>query len=294
MATRVPPLQALRAFEAAARFRSFTRAAEHLGLTHGAISHQIKALETQIRTKLFRRDRGEMVLTETGQTLVLRVRQGLRMLESAFEPPSPKPTSQKLTISVLPSFATRWLVPRLHRFETQNPNLRLLIQSTQELATFDHDGVDLAIRYGPGGWPGLHEIKLMDEMVYPVCSPSYRGGKLPLTPGEMKIAVLLNNPRQPWGPWFYAAGVHPIEPENGASFTDASLLLAAAEQGQGIALARSSLVSNSLRAGQLIRLFDTEVPDIYSYYLVWRPADKNRTNRKRFCDWILQEAAIDE
>jgi LysR family transcriptional regulator, glycine cleavage system transcriptional activator len=289
LGSHLPPLQLLRGFEAAARHLSFTRAADELHLTHGAISHQIKALEGQLGTKLFHREGRKMVLTESGQILVLKIRQGLRLLEQAFEDASLRSNSGVLTISVLPAFAARWLVPRLASFQEQHSEIELNLRTTRELANLEKDGVDLAIRYGPGGWPGLQQEKLMEEIVFPVCSPTYRRGKLPKVPDELSRADLLRNPWQPWGPWFNAARLDLVEPRRGTSYTDAELLLEAAAEGLGIALARSTLVADDLHAGRLIRLFDVSVRDAYAYYLVWR-SDSGKLNIiRQFRDWIFEQ-----
>jgi len=292
MGSHLPALQLLRGFEAAARHLSFTRAADELHITHGAISHQIKALESQLGTELFRREGRQMVLTEAGQILVLKIRQGLRLLEQAFEDASQRSNSGVLTISVLPAFAARWLIPRLTFFQEQHPEIELNLRTTRELANLEHDGVDVAIRYGPGGWPGLQQEKLMDEVVFPVCSPTYRGGRIPKSPSELSRADLLRNPWQPWGPWFNAAGLDLVEPRRGASYSDAALLLEAAAEGLGIALARSMLVADDLQAGRLVRLFNISVPDAYAYYFVWSWNSRKQSVISQFRDWIFEQLTL--
>ncbi|SRR5579871_1334408 len=292
--SHIPPLQLLRGFEAAARHLSFTRAAAELHVTHGAISHQIRALETQLRTKLFRRQGRQMVLTERGQILVLQIRQGLRLLEQAFKGAGQYAQNNTLTISLLPAFASRWLIPRIGSFQSQHPDLQLNLRTTNELANLDSDGVDLAIRYGPGGWLGVQQEKLINESVFPVCSPNYRNGDYPLTLSQLVEADLLLNPHQPWEAWFNAAGADIRKPGRGTSYTDAALLLEAAAEGHGVALARGTLVANDLRSGRLMRLFECSVPDEYAYYLVWRADSRKLKTIALFRDWMLEQLRQDQ
>jgi LysR family transcriptional regulator, glycine cleavage system transcriptional activator len=293
-ASYIPPLQLLRGFEAAARHLSFTHAAAELHITHGAISHQIKGLETHLRTKLFRRQGRQMVLTERGQILVLQIRQGLKLLERAFEDPAQRARTDVLTISLLPAFAARWLIPRIGSFQSQHPQLQLNLRTTNELANLESDGVDLAIRYGPGGWLGVQQEKLINELVFPVCSPKYRNGNHPRTLSELARADLLLNPRQPWEPWFNAAGADIREPKRGTSYTDAALLLEAAAEGHGIALARGTLVTDDIRSGRLVRLFKCAVPDEYAYFLIWRSDSRKLKGIALFRDWIIQQLKLDK
>ncbi|HSK40020.1 MAG TPA: transcriptional regulator GcvA [Arenibaculum sp.] len=291
MPIHVPPLQTLRAFETAARHLSYSRAAEELRLTHSAISHHIKMLEGQLGKRLFRRAGHRMELTREGSDLVLKVRQGLRLLERAFEEAVTRPNSTILTVSVLPAFATRWLMPRLPRFHAAFPEIDMDLRTSSELARIGHDGVDLAIRYGPGGWPGLRHEKLMDEYVFPVCSPTYRAGALPKRPEDLRAEILLRNPSQPWEPWFHAACIDLDEPERGPSFSDAALLLQAAAAGQGIALARAALVEDDLHGGRLLRLFEASVRDAYAYYVVWRDDGDKQHAIEAFRSWIIAECS---
>lgn len=291
MPIHVPPLQTLRAFEAAARHLSYSRAADELRLTHSAISHHIKTLEGQLGKRLFRRAGHRMELTREGCDLVLKVRQGLRLLERAFEEALTRPKSTILTVSVLPAFAARWLVPRLPRFQAAFPEIDMDLRTSPDLARIGHEGADVAIRYGPGGWPGLRHEKLMDEYIFPVCSPTYRAGALPKHPEDLRAEILLRNPSQPWEPWFHAARIDLGEPERGPSFSDAALLLQAAAAGQGIALARAALVEDDLRGGCLLRLFEASVRDAYAYYVVWRDDGHKQQAIEAFRTWLIAECS---
>jgi LysR family transcriptional regulator, glycine cleavage system transcriptional activator len=288
MPARLPPLQAIVAFEAAARRQSYSRAAEELSLTHGAISHAIRGLEDRLGTRLFRREGRHMLLTQEGQTLAAQVRQGLRLLEKAFER-DPAAGPARLVVSALPAFATRWLVPRLARFHATHPNIAVDLRPAVELARLERDGIHVALRYGPGGWPGLQHERLMEERLFPVCSPTYRERRLPRRPADLADCVLLRHPRQPWAPWFAAAGLDLPEPAASPAYADAAMLLDAAASGQGIALARAALVDGDLRTGRLIRLFDVAISDGYGYWVVWRADTAQQREIEAFREWLMAE-----
>lgn len=209
----LPPLQTLRAFEAAVRLQSFTRAADELALTQGAISQHIRTLEAQIGYPLFMRERNGATPTHAAHALVLQVRQGLSVLERAFEPAlggrnRPRTCDVTLHVSVLPSVAERWLAPRLPRFAAAHPRIAIVLHPDAALAPLrKRDRIDVALRYGPGTWPGVVAEKLMNETVFPVASPAYRNrdGIAPRTPADLVRATLLRHAAQPWEPWFQAA-----------------------------------------------------------------------------------------
>jgi len=291
MARRLPPLSALRPFEAAARLESFSRAAEELHLTHGAISHQMKALEASLGAPLFRREGRKLLLTDAGQRFASRLRDLLGDLGAAVAEVTQRRDQQELTISVLPSFASLWLIPRLARFHAAHPEIDVNIRATQALAEFGADGVDLAIRIGGGDWPGLVAEKLFDEEVFPVASPRLDGGALPKRPEGLARAVLLRSERQPWTPWFRAMGLDWPEPSRGPIYSDETLLIQAAAEGIGVALARGALVAADLAAGRLIRLFPKRVPSRAAYYLVYPRAAAGLPRVRAFREWILAERA---
>ena len=280
ISSRIPPLQTLRVFEAAVRLRSFTRAADELALTQGAVSQHVRALESQLAVSLFERTPGGAVPTARAHDLALQVRQGLRVLERAFGETAhvrapvraPDNAPVRLTMSVLPVFAERWLAPRLPRFRAAHPEIALDMRPAVALAKLDHrDRVDVALRYGPGEWPGLHADKLMDEEVFPVASPHYRGGKLPRRFADLAHCTLLRHAAQPWEPWFQAAGLDMTEPSGAVSFTDGAQLLDAALRGDGIALARRSVIEADLASGRLVQLWKRSVIDVHAHFIVWRP-----------------------
>ncbi len=297
MIPNLPPIQSLRAFEAAARHLSYSRAAEELSLTHGAISHHIGRLEKELGgVRLFVRDGQRMLLTHAGQVFVIEVRQGLRLLMEAVENARTRPrrngANRALSVSVLPSLAARWLVPRLADFQATHPQIDIAIHPTSTLAALDgRDGIDLAIRYGPGKWYGLNAGLLMKSFIFPVCSPGFLSRMAINSSEDLLRSTLLRNPRQKWRPWFLAAGLDVVEPAQGPVYDDAGLLLQAAAAGQGIALARSALAADDLSAGRLVRLSDVEIEDDYGWFLVWRePLHADRAEFDAFTTWLRQEA----
>lgn len=294
----LPPIQSLRAFEAAARHLNYSRAADELCLTHGAISHHIGRLEKDLGgVRLFVRDGQRMLLTDAGQVFVMEVREGLRALTAAMENARTRPrrdgARRVLSVSVLPSLAGRWLVPRLAGFQAGHPEIDIAIHPTANLAALDgRDGIELAIRYGPGKWPGLISIPLMKSFIFPVCSPEFLTRSLINFPEDLQTFTLLRSPRQKWRPWLLAVGLDLPEPDQGPVYDDAGLLLQAAAAGQGVALARSALAMDDLAAGRLVRLSDIEIEDDYGWFLVWRePLRGDRTDLEAFTAWLQHEAA---
>lgn len=293
----LPPIQALRAFEAAARHASYTRAAQELFLTHGAISQHIARLEGALDgVRLFVRDGHSMVLTDAGRVLVVEVRESLMMLAESFNKararPSRNEASRMLSVSVLPGLAAHWLVPRLSGFQALYRDIDIAIRPTASLAVFDgRDGIDLGIRYGAGNWPGLHAKKLMKSVVFPVCSPAFMAKERLEEPSDLLRTTLLRNPRQKWRPWFLKAGIDLPEPGHGPVYDDAGLLVQAAAQHQGVALARAFLVADDLAAGRLSRIGALEIEDDYSWFLVWRePLHCDADAHSKFREWLAKEA----
>lgn len=265
--TKFPSTDVLRAFDAVARHQSFTRAAGELGVTHGAISHRIRNLEAMAGVVLFERSGQCMIPTLAAQRYLHTVRQSLTLIAGLF--PDPKSMKElKLTISVLPSFASHWLMMRLDAFHEENPDIQIVLDARLELAKVGAGGVDAAIRHGTGQWTGCKAERLMSETIFPVCSPLYREKMQIEGPDDLKRCKLLRHSFQPWKLWFEAAGLTCHEPVNSAAYDDAGLLLDAAIAGNGVVLTRSILAADALAAGRIVRLFNVDLPFFGSYYYV--------------------------
>lgn len=294
---RLPSLNALRAFEAAARHRSLTKAARELHVTPAAVSHQIKALEADLGAPLLRRIKGEFVLTETAQAAVPVLRAGFDQIAEAARRLRVDETRHFLTISVGPTFASTWLVRRLGRFKATFPDVEVRLDTTDELADFTRDAVDVGIRFGSGDYPGLATIRLFAEEIYPVCAPQLVEHGPPLrTPSDLAAYTLLHvdwtvhGETFDWQMWLRAAGAEEVDYTRGPRFSHASIALEAAVQGQGVALGSDSLASDQLAAGHLIRPFDIALPVSFAYFLVYPEEAAEIPKIAAFRRWILAEA----
>ena len=291
--SRLPAMQALRAFDAAARLSSLSRAAESLHLTHGAISHQIKALEAELGVALVERAGRGIRLTEEGERFAARVREALDRLAEAVRDVTDKSNPRRIRVSVVPSFAARWLLPRIGRFIAAHPDIDLDVRATLVLVDFQRDDVDFAVRHGRGDWPGVVAEPMFEETYFPVCSPRLAGGRLPARPADLAHHVLLRGEGEPWTPWFRAAGLDWPEPTRGAMFNDSSHMVQAAAEGQGIALARESLLGNDLRTGALVRLFDISIPAPRRFFFVYPRRMAQAPKLALFRTWLFAELAAD-
>jgi LysR family transcriptional regulator, glycine cleavage system transcriptional activator len=292
MSRRLPPLNALRAFEAAARHLSFTRAAAELHVTQTAISHQIKALEERLGVRLFRRLPRGLLLTEAAQRLLPPVRDAFDQIALATERLAAGGAGATLTVSVLPSFAAKWLVPRLGRLRAAHPDLDLRISASSELVDFARDDVDVGIRMGSGVYPGLRVERLFGEALVPVCSPLLREGPHPLLrPEDLAHHVLLHDDDYAgWELWLRLAGVPGVLARRGPVFTDSGMVVQAAAEGQGVALARRVLAAGDLAAGRLVQPFDVSIPHDLAYYLVCPEATAEQPKIAAFRSWLLAES----
>jgi LysR family glycine cleavage system transcriptional activator len=297
MAERLPPLIAVRYFEAAARHLSFTKAAQELHVTHSAISHQIKALEEWLGTPLFRRLNRSIVLTEAGQAYVRPVREALEKLGDASRALKSREQTGTLTVSVMPSFAAKFLVPRLGGFRRAHPDIDVRISAAERLVDFSREDVDVGLRYGRGNWPGLRIDRLMRENLFPVCSPKLRRGPVPLkAPADLLNHTLMHDsdwPESMWVRWLAAAGVKADNLKPALSFNYSSLMIQAAIDGLGVALAQEALVRDDLATGRLIRPFDIDMPSDYAYYVVSPEATAERPKVAAFRTWLLTEACTE-
>ncbi|WP_454719588.1 MULTISPECIES: transcriptional regulator GcvA [Cupriavidus] len=286
---RLPALTALRAFEAAARHESFSRAGAELFVTHGAVSHQIRALEEELGQPLFERNGKRVSLTPGGRAYAMRVREALLEIADATRALQAGNRDKRLTISTMPSFAARWLTPRIGSFIERHPELDVELLSSNSLVDFTREEVDIALRMGSGDYPGLYVEKLLDDVFFPVCSPAFNGGRLPARPRDMAGMPLLRGEGDPWKPWFDTAGLDWPEPRKGLLLEDSSLLLQAAAAGQGIALIRSSLAYNDLLSGRVVRLFDVSIPCPWLLYFVCPAGMLEAPKVKAFRAWLLPE-----
>lgn len=293
---QMPSLQTLRAFEAAGRLSSYSKAAEELGLTHGAVSHRIRELEEILGHKLFNRVGNTMRMTEEGQRLHAQVRQGLSILEQAFAPPRARAakTHKPIVISAVPSLASTWLSARLGEYRAEHPDVDVELRVTDRLSDFKKEGVDLGVRLGKGGWDGMQSAKLFDEALTPVCTPAYRERLQLRVPADLERVAFLRNAWTPWARWFRAAGLDWPEPARGPVFDDSGLLLRAALQGDGMALGRHWLAIDEVRAGRLCAPFDVSLRDDFSYWLVWLAGRNLSADAAHFRDWLAGRAAAEE
>jgi LysR family glycine cleavage system transcriptional activator len=287
---RLPNLAALRAFEAAARHQNFSRASEEIHVTHGAISHQVRSLEEELGVQLFARHGKRIAITDDGQAFADAIRKALEDIAAAAQRLQSRGKQKRLGITSLSSFAARWLSPRMGRFIELYPDLEVSLESSNHIVDFAQGAIDLAIRFGNGGYAGLVSEHLLDDIYYPVVSPHFNGGKLPRTPRELvDTHALLRCEDEPWEPWFRAVGLDDPEPSGGLIMQDASILARAAVEGHGIALARHHIVQPDIAAGALVRLPGVSVPCPKSYYLVYPPNVMAKPQAKAFRDWLLAE-----
>lgn len=291
---RLPNLAALRAFEAAARHANFSRAAEEVHVTHGAISHQVRALEEELGVALFARHGKRITITPEGERFAATLRKALGEIAAAADALRADARQQRLTITALPSFAARWLSPRLGRFIEQHPELEVMLQSSNQLTDFTREQVDIGIRFGMGRYPGLTVEKLMGDYYYPVVSPRFNGGRLPRTPRDITQSTLLRCEGEPWTPWFRAAGLDALEPTGGLVVQDSSVVVRAAAEGQGIALARHSIALSEIESGAVVRLFDIAIPCPHAYFLVCLPEALRKPQVRDFRAWLLDEIGKQE
>ncbi len=285
-------MQALRAFEATARVRSLTKAAEALHLTHGAISHQIKALEADLGVRLVERAGRGIRLTDEGERFAARVRTAFAELTTAVQEITARANPRMLRVSVVPSFAARWLLPRIGRFFAVHPDIDLVVSANMAVVDFQRDDADVAIRYGFGEWKGVRVEHILDDSFFPVCSPRIEGG-VPKRPTDLARYTLLRADDEPWLPWFEAAGLDWPEPTRGPMFNDSAHLMQAAAEGQGVALARATLLGNDERNGVLVRPFAIEAPAPRRFYLVYPPRNADSPKLAAFRAWLQVEIAAD-
>jgi len=297
MASPLPPLNALRAFEAAGRHLSFTKAAAELNVTPAAVSHQIKALEALLGVPLFRRLTRALRLTDAGQAALPTLSQGFDKLAQGVEQMRAHGESGLLTISVSPAFGAMWLVPRLEHFRSRHPDIEIRIDGTDRLVDLARDDADVAVRYGPGGYKGVRTDRLFGQVNTPVCSPALLRGAHPLRqPEDLRHHTLLHidwkDAEASWRMWLLAAGLRDIDPTHGPRFSMENMAVQAALDGYGVALVGDMLVADDLAAGRLVRPFDPSLstPLTFSYYLLSAKDSAGQPKVAAFRDWLLEAA----
>ncbi|WP_199086741.1 transcriptional regulator GcvA [Bosea sp. ASV33] len=296
----LPPLASLRAFEAAARHRNFEKAGDELAVTASAVGQHVRSLETWLRRPLFVRLPSKGVaLTEIGERYAATISQVLDQLNEATARALRPETPNVITVSTLPSFALNWLIPRLGHLKERAPHLEVRVEVSVSLTDFARENVDVAIRSGSGGYPGLQSDLLMEENFFPVCSAALLDDpERPLRePADLRHHILLHEIPEgipdfvTWPRWLAAIGVSGVDATRGPRFSHTFLALQAAASGQGVALATNVLIGDYLDAGRLVRPFPDQVRGPHQYYLVCPEASAQRPAIAAFRRWIREEAA---
>ena len=298
--SRLPPLNGLRAFEVAARHLSFTRAAEELHVTPAAVGQQVRALENFLGVALLERLHRQLRLTDAGRSCLPELQAGFRKLGDAVEHVQASSRGGMVVVSVEPDFAARWLVRRLDRFRVAHPDIDVRLDATLRLVDLVREGVDVAVRYGSGDWSDARAERLFKDEMYPVCSPRLLSGPHPLKElADLSHHTLLHEywgeeeDDSGWRNWLIAAGVEGVDPERGPRFAQHSLMLEAAAQGHGVALASGILAVDDLASGRLVRPFGNTASKTlgFAYYLAWSATRQERPAARAFREWLLAEAS---
>lgn len=285
---RLPPFIALRTLESAARHRSYSRAAEELFVTHGAVSQQIRRLEAELGLCLFVRRGNQMEPTPAAARLAERVRKAVGLLTDGLAEAEARGRATPLVLSAVHAMAGRWLIPRLGRLPEAVGALEL--QMSERLADFTSDGVDCAIRHGRGPWPGVEQVPLMTEHWFPVCSPAFLARHPIREAADLAGVPLLTHTDYGWDLWFAAHGLEAPLSGGGLSFDDSSVLVDAAIQGLGVALAREFLVVHPLAEGRLVRPLSGQLRANADYHFVWRAGAAKLPRIIALRDWLISEA----
>lgn len=287
----LPPLVMLRAFEAAARHGSMSRAAVELNVTHGAVSRQIVALERRFGRRLFHRKARGVQLTEEGLRLFHGISSGFERIRVAVEDLRTDHERRRVTVATLPTLANRWLIPRLARFQALYPDILIHVRTGTELDDLADPAIDFAIRYGAGTWSNTTAKRLLSANAYPVCSPSFVARHGPFEgPAELlRLPLIHDSTRQWWVDWFLAAGIRIGSLNGGIVVDEYGLAVQFALDGYGIALARDPLLNRDLATGALTRLFDISVTPRFAYYLVHDGARQLSAEAELLMGWLLAD-----
>ncbi|MCV9934942.1 transcriptional regulator GcvA [Boseaceae bacterium BT-24-1] len=291
---KLPPLAAVRVFEAAARHQNFTRAAEELGMTQAAVSYQIRLLEDRVGAALFVRQPRQVVLTAIGQRLAGPVGKALTDIGTVFRDVC-EANQTVLTISSLQTMAINWLSPRLAQFQIENPQFAVRVRTSQHLVDFATEAVDLAVRYGPGSWPGVAAEKLFACHYAPLCAPELRERLQLREAADLLRAPLLSPDEASWKVWFADLGLdRPQQGGQAMSLEMQAMNVQAAMRGHGVAMAVPELFAYDIAAGRLVFAVEHAIRDQWAYWVVY-PAERQRERKIRlFRDWILAEARAAE
>jgi LysR family glycine cleavage system transcriptional activator len=296
---RLPPLNALRAFEAAARHLNFEKAGDEIAVTASAVGQQVKALEAWLGHPLFVRQPSRGVaLTPLGERYAASLSEVLDRLDEATAQVLRPKTSNIITVSAMPSLASNWLIPRLGGFRERHPEIDVRVSVSMRLTDFAREDVDIAIRFGRGHYPGLHTELLMEEYFFAVCSAALlKDPARPLRePADLRHHTLVHEIAEgvmdytTWDSWLKAVGVEGIDTSRGPRFTHTYLCLQAAASGQGVALATNVLIGDYLDAGRLVRPFPHQVKGAYQYYIVCPETNADKPALVAFRRWLLDEA----
>lgn len=296
MSRRLPPLNALRVFDAAARHMSFTKAAAELCVTQAAVSHQIKSLEDFLGLKLFRRRNRSLLLTEEGQGYYLDIKDIFSSINEATGKLQARSAKGALTVSLTPSFAIQWLVPRLSGFNSAYPGIDVRIQAIEREEEKLADDVDVAIFYGRGNWPGVRAERLYAEYLLPVCSPNLLmgGDKLKVLDDLANHTLLHDTSRRDWLAYIRQLGLQHINVQQGPIFSHSAMVVQAAVHGQGIALVNNVMAQTELDAGRLVCPFNDVLVSKNAFYLVCHDSQAELGKIAAFRQWILARAATEQ
>ncbi|TCT02902.1 transcriptional regulator GcvA [Aquabacter spiritensis] len=295
MTYRLPPLNALRLFEAAGRHLSFKQAADELHVTPSAVSHAIQGLEAWLGVELFRRGPRSLALTEAGEAYLPTVRSALAQLAAASAR-LPGRAPRRLVVSVAPTFGLRWLIPRLARFQAGHPDIEITLDTSRRRVDLARDGIDAAIRMGRGDWPDVAQDLLVSETLVPVCAPSL--APQIAGPGDLAGAPLLHvvNVAEDWAAWAVGAGLTPdrLDLNRGQKFDNIHIALEVAARGGGIAVGRLPLMQDDIAAGRLVGVAGPPVPAVTGYWLVTERESRQRPEIAAFRTWLRRELAPDQ
>ncbi|MCG6890436.1 MAG: transcriptional regulator GcvA [Gammaproteobacteria bacterium] len=289
MGRRLPPLNSLKSFEAAGRLLSFTAAANELSVTQAAISHQIKVIEDFLGVALFDRYPRRLALTEPGRRLLPEVIEAFDRVSLAVAAISQEQYSNVLSVRLAPSFAAKWLSPRLKYFWLQYPEIDLRLYHAHAAVDFEREEIDIAVTYGKGDWPGVIVEKLLSLDFFPVCSPAFLSNDKPLTDvANLRYYALLHDADyECWCDWLTLAGIEDIDANRGTVIDDTNVLIQAAIDGQGIALGSTTFVEDLLESGRLVKPFDVSLVNEFAYYVVYPEAHLKNPAVRAFKEWLL-------